>query len=268
MEELTRTKAELEDQLANAQTETEGLRADLERVENELAIAKQEKADAVSAATTAAEEKQQAIEARDTAIREKEDAEARATAAEAELERLKALINASNIKNATIEGVSDETYTGAPIVPSITVSLDNKTLTEGTDYTVYYVNNIDVGTATVIVTGEGNYDGVCKKTFEINKASNPLTVKTKTVTIKYSKLKKKTQTVAVTKAFAISKAQGKVTYKKTSGNSKITVSSAGKITVKKKLKKGTYKVKVNVTAAGNKNYEEGSKLVTVSIKVK
>ncbi len=42
----------------------------------------------------------------------------------------------------------------------------------------------------------------------------------------------------------------------------------GKITVKKKLKKGTYKVKVNVTAAGNANYNKMTKAVTFTIKVK
>ena len=42
----------------------------------------------------------------------------------------------------------------------------------------------------------------------------------------------------------------------------------GKITVKKGLKKGTYKLKIKVTAAGNANYNAGSKSVTVKIKVK
>ena len=61
---------------------------------------------------------------------------------------------------------------------------------------------------------------------------------------------------------------GKVTYKKASGNGKITVNSAGKFTVKKGLKKGTYKIKVEVTAAGNTTYKAVTKTVTVTIKVK
>ena len=40
----------------------------------------------------------------------------------------------------------------------------------------------------------------------------------------------------------------------------------GKVTVKKGLKKGTYKVKVK--AAGNKNYKAATKTVTFKIKVK
>jgi len=42
----------------------------------------------------------------------------------------------------------------------------------------------------------------------------------------------------------------------------------GKITVKKKLKKGTYKIKVKVTAAGNDNYNSLTKTVTFKVKVK
>lgn len=46
------------------------------------------------------------------------------------------------------------------------------------------------------------------------------------------------------------------------------LASNEKITVKKGLKKGTYKVGINVTAAGDENHEPGTKLVTITIKVK
>jgi len=81
-------------------------------------------------------------------------------------------------------------------------------------------------------------------------------------------LTKKAQIVTVKKAFTVTKAQGKVTYKKISGNKKITINSAGKISLKKGLKKGTYKLKVKVTAAGNTSYKAGAKTVTLAIKVK
>ncbi len=99
------------------------------------------------------------------------------------------------------------------------------------------------------------------------KYNNTLTLKAKSPIVKFSKLRKKSQTVALKKWITVSKAQGKVTYKKTGGNKKITVSKAGKITVKKGLKKGTYKIKVKVTAAGNSSYKAKSKTVTVKIKV-
>ena len=105
------------------------------------------------------------------------------------------------------------------------------------------------------------------------KIANPMAVKAKTVKIKYSSLKKKKQKIKAKKAFTVSGAQGKVTYKlvsvkKAKFKKYFKVSKSGKITVKKGLKKGTYKLKVNVTAAGNANYEPLTKIVTVKIKVK
>ena len=103
---------------------------------------------------------------------------------------------------------------------------------------------------------------------KLPKQPNTLSVKAKKPSVKFAKLKKKNQTIALKKWVTVSKAQGKVTYKKSSGNKKITVSKAGKITVKKGLKKGTYKVKIKVTAAGNASYKPATKTVTVTIKVK
>ena len=64
--------------------------------------------------------------------------------------------------------------------------------------------------------------------------------------------------------------QGKMTYTKASGNKKIVINkTTGKVTVKKGLKKGTYKVKVKVKAAGNTNYKASAvKTVTFKVKVK
>ena len=107
--------------------------------------------------------------------------------------------------------------------------------------------------------------------WKINKAKNPLAMKPKTATVKYSKLKKGAQTLAVGKVIRFTgKGQGKMTYTKASGNSRITVSkTTGKVTVKKGLKKGTYKVKVRVKAAGNANYKASAKkAVTFKVVVK
>ncbi|MBE6742531.1 MAG: hypothetical protein E7570_09585 [Ruminococcaceae bacterium] len=60
----------------------------------------------------------------------------------------------------------------------------------------------------------------------------------------------------------------KVTYKKKSGNKKIKVSSSGKITVGKGLKKGKYEIKVQAKAAGTNTYKSKTKTVTVTITVK
>lgn len=66
---------------------------------------------------------------------------------------------------------SAQTYTGSELTPGPTVTLDGKALTTGTDYTVSYSDNINAGTATVIVTGKGNYTGTAAGTFEIKKAT-------------------------------------------------------------------------------------------------
>ncbi len=109
---------------------------------------------------------------------------------------------------------------------------------------------------------------------KLTKKKNTLKVKAKKVTIKASRLKKKAVKIARKKALTVTKAKGKVTYKKVSVikkkfAKKITVNKkTGKITVKKGLKKGTYKLKIKVTAAGTTAYKKGSKTVTVKIRVK
>ncbi|MBQ1698118.1 MAG: BspA family leucine-rich repeat surface protein, partial [Bacteroidales bacterium] len=57
------------------------------------------------------------------------------------------------------------TYTGSAIVPTtITVTLGGETLTQGSDYTVSYDNNINAGSsAKVIINGLGKYNGSVKE---------------------------------------------------------------------------------------------------------
>ena len=64
--------------------------------------------------------------------------------------------------------VSSQVYTGKALKPAVTVKYGKKTLKKGTDYTVSYKNNKAIGTATVTVTGKGDYTGTTKKTFKIN----------------------------------------------------------------------------------------------------
>jgi hypothetical protein len=61
---------------------------------------------------------------------------------------------------------------------------------------------------------------------------------------------------------------GKVTFKKASGNKKITVNKTGKVVVKKGLKAGKYSVKVKVTVAASKNYKKAAATKTIKITVK
>ena len=62
---------------------------------------------------------------------------------------------------------SEFVYDGKAKTPSVTVSHNGTVLKEGTDYEVSYRNNIKAGTATVTVTGIGNYTGTNSVTFLI-----------------------------------------------------------------------------------------------------
>ena len=107
---------------------------------------------------------------------------------------------------------------------------------------------------------------------KINKLkNNPLKVKGKTAKVKYAKVKKKNVSVKVSKVLKITpKNAGSMIFTKVSGNKKITINkTTGKVSVKKKLKRGTYKIKVKVMSSGNGTYKASSwKTVKFKIKVR
>ena len=74
-----------------------------------------------------------------------------------------------SIKNANVSNIADQKYTGSEIKPSFTVTLSGKTLVAGTDYTASYKNNVNAGTATITITGIGEYKDTITKTFKIVK---------------------------------------------------------------------------------------------------
>ena len=80
----------------------------------------------------------------------------------------------NDFKKATISGISNKSYTGKNITQSITVKYNGKTLKKGTDYTVSYSNNKNIGTATVKIAGKGSYTGTITKTFKINPAKQEI----------------------------------------------------------------------------------------------
>ena len=67
----------------------------------------------------------------------------------------------------TVSVASSVSFTGSNITPSVTVKAAGRTLTRGTDYTVSYSNNKNVGTASVYVYGKGNYSGTLSAKFDI-----------------------------------------------------------------------------------------------------
>ena len=77
------------------------------------------------------------------------------------------------------------TYDGTSKDPTVTVTLDSKTLSVSTDYTLSYSNSnggdgnlTNAGTVTVTATGKGNYTATATGTFTINKAQPNYTTPT------------------------------------------------------------------------------------------
>lgn len=76
------------------------------------------------------------------------------------------------LSKVTAEKVAAKKYTGAEICPKVTLTYKKKTLKEGIDYTLSYENNVNTGTATILVTGIGEYIG--EKTVPFKITGTPL----------------------------------------------------------------------------------------------
>ena len=80
-------------------------------------------------------------------------------------------ITAKALTASMVQDIAAQTYTGSPIVPKLTVKDGETALSKDTDYTVKYRNNLNAGTATVTLTGKGNYSDSVSKTFTIEPKS-------------------------------------------------------------------------------------------------
>ncbi|MBO7674168.1 MAG: hypothetical protein J6S63_04090 [Atopobiaceae bacterium] len=162
------------------------------------------------------------------------------------------------------------TYNGTAHKPTVMVYTPDGPMAPD-QYKVTYSNNVNAGTKTAIakLTMTSNwFEGTKRLKFTIKPAANTLAVTGKTATASYASVKKANVVVKRAKAMTVKKAQGTVTYKKKSGNKNFTINKkTGNVTVKKGTKKGTYKIKAQVTAAGNTNYNSISKVVTFKVTV-
>lgn len=100
-----------------------------------------------------------------------------------------------------IGAMADETYTGSPITPQPVVMDGNTILTSGTDFDFSYDENINAreNTATLTITGKGNYTGTASRTFTIS----PKDIKGATITLQadslgYTGLMQEVQITSVT----------------------------------------------------------------------
>ena len=105
-------------------------------------------------------------------------------------------ITSKDITSSDISAVLNQTtfeYDGKAKEPTATVKDGTKTLTSGKDYTLTYKNNVNVGTATAVITGINNYSGTIELEFTIAPASSVITVTPATIAI--TKGQKATATV-------------------------------------------------------------------------
>ncbi|MCR5676949.1 MAG: hypothetical protein K6G13_02825 [Agathobacter sp.] len=118
------------------------------------------------------------------------------------------------------------------------------------------------------VAANGNYNAATSQAAKlvIAKKNATVSVSTNAKTIAVKQLSKKAQTFKIAASVT---GNGTISFAKTSGNAKITVDAkTGKVTVKKGLKKGTYAIKVKVSAKASTNYNAATKTVTIKIVVK
>ena len=87
-------------------------------------------------------------------------------------------ITAADLSGCTFAPIADVTYNTKAHTPEVTVAISGRTLEADKDYTVSYAPNVNAGTATVTVTGKGNFTGSANTTFTIAKADLNLSVYT------------------------------------------------------------------------------------------
>ncbi|WP_455267930.1 hypothetical protein [Ruminococcus sp.] len=168
----------------------------------------------------------------------------------------------NDFKKATISGISNKSYTGKNITQNITVKYNGKTLKNGTDYTVSYSSNKNVGTATVKIAGKGSYTGTITKTFKINPAKQEiqkLTAKSKAFFVDWAQ-----------KGSATGYEIQYATNSKFTSAKKVTITNnkTDKTTVSKLSGKKKYYVRVRsyTTVKGTKYYGAWSSVKNVTTK--
>lgn len=145
-------------------------------------------------------------------------------------------VNIMAMENIAIAGISASyTYTGVPIVPTPVLRDGMRTLKKDVDYTLECKNNLNVGTATVVMKGIGNYGGEIKKDFSITKA-------------------RLVATIDGGQGKIYGKADSKLTYKLTSGELKGSDVMKGNLERQQGEDIGIYPIDKGTLTAGD-NYE-------------
>lgn len=157
-------------------------------------------------------------------------------------------------------------YTGQDSVLKITVN--GKELVEGKDFVLVGEQPTALGTHKLQIKGTGLYVGDATITYTITKADKPVyklnkkTEKKLAKGFKAKKLKKKSMKIKLKV-----KSDGKVKGFKVKGKKAkkwIKVSKKGVVTLMKGIKKGTYKIRVQIK--GTKNFKKGYQTIKIVVK--
>lgn len=76
-------------------------------------------------------------------------------------------VTPKTLEDAMFDALNDVTYNGEPYEPKVNGKFQDTPLVIGTDYTVTYSNNINVGVGKAVINGTGNFMGEVTKTFKI-----------------------------------------------------------------------------------------------------
>lgn len=194
------------------------------------------------------------------------------TDAKAKLVKMKTqsiTVSVKNTKNVVSKKYGDKAFSlGAKAKTTLTYKSSNTkiaTVDSKGKVTIKAAGTVKI---TINAKATSTYKAATAKVLTIKIAKKAPTIKTKigTKNLSYNALKKKAQVFTLGTSV---NSKGTLTYKKLSGSSAVSVNSkTGKLTVKKGLKKGTYRVKVQIKSAAKGNYTAGSRTVTVTVRVK
>jgi hypothetical protein len=173
-------------------------------------------------------------------------------------------VQSKPISEATVPSIADKQYTGKQIQPSVTVKAGAATLRPGTDYTVKYGANKNIGKGTVVITGAGDYTGA--ETVAFNIVPKKTSISKITVGAKQAKITWK----KVSSAQKVTKYQVGYRVKGVSKWTTKTVSAGSSSYTIQKLKKGkAYQFQVrSYKTVGGVNYSSPWSAVKTSKKVK
>lgn len=156
------------------------------------------------------------------------------------------------------------TYNGKKKRPAVIVKIGNTTLSNNVHYKISYRNNKSVGTASVTVTGIGNYNGSITKTFRIvpKGTSLSLSARKKGFTINWKKQEKSTS------GYQIQYSAGKRFTKKATKVKRIKTNKSTSLSIFKLKSKKKYYVRIRTykTVQGEKYYSSWSKVKVVITK--